>query len=272
MLLTAIEDRRFYPVGSDKQVTSEFQLVAGTNRDLREAVRAGRFRDDLLARLATWTFQLPALRERPEDIAPNLDWELEHVSAELGLRISFAKPARDAFLRFAEAAPWRANFRDFHATAIRRMATLASGGRIGEAGVRAGDRAARHGDRHRARPAVGAARRQGPRPLRPSAARGMSSSRCAAAPVAVLPAAGRELFACSLAARTKDTERRRPVAQIPREVRARVRRPARVARGLRGVASALRGVASALRGVASALRPVASPLRPVASPLRLVAS
>jgi transcriptional regulatory protein RtcR len=136
MLLTAIEERRFYPLGADKHVTSEFQLVAGTNRDLAAAVRAGRFREDLLARIALWSFRIPALRERPEDLAPNLDYEIERISAELGVRVSFAKPARDAFLRFADTAPWRANFRDFNA-AIRRMATLADGGRIDTAAVTA---------------------------------------------------------------------------------------------------------------------------------------
>ncbi len=134
MLLTAIEERRFYPLGSDKQVTSDFQLVAGTNRDLSADVRAGRFREDLLARLALWTFHIPALRERPEDIVPNLDYELERASAELGHRVSFAKPARDAFVRYAESATWPANFRDFGA-AIRRMGTLADGGRIAVADV-----------------------------------------------------------------------------------------------------------------------------------------
>ncbi|HEY0990318.1 MAG TPA: sigma 54-interacting transcriptional regulator, partial [Kofleriaceae bacterium] len=136
MLLTAIEERRFYPLGADKHVTSEFQLVAGTNRDLAAAVRAGRFREDLLARIALWSFRIPALRERPEDLAPNLEYEIERLSAELGVRVSLAKPARDAFLRFAEAAPWRANFRDFNA-AIRRMATLSDGGRIDSAAVTA---------------------------------------------------------------------------------------------------------------------------------------
>ena len=134
MLLTAIEERRFYPLGADKQVTSDFQLVAGTNRDLAADVRAGRFREDLLARLSLWTFHLPALRERPEDIVPNLDFELERVSAELGQRVSFAKAARDAFVRYAQTAAWPANFRDFGA-AIRRMATLAEGGRIAQKDV-----------------------------------------------------------------------------------------------------------------------------------------
>ncbi|HEX4416979.1 MAG TPA: sigma 54-interacting transcriptional regulator, partial [Kofleriaceae bacterium] len=132
MLLKALEDKRFYPVGADKEVASDFQLIAGTNRDLAAAVRAGRFRDDLLARLGAWQFRLPALRDRPEDIAPNLDYKLERVGAERGHRVSISKPARDRFLRFALGeASWRTNFRDFGA-AIRRMATLGDGGRIGE--------------------------------------------------------------------------------------------------------------------------------------------
>ena len=60
MLLRAIEDKRFTPLGSDAEVSSNFQLIAGTNRDLRLMVRDGGFRDDLLARINLWTFALPA--------------------------------------------------------------------------------------------------------------------------------------------------------------------------------------------------------------------
>jgi transcriptional regulatory protein RtcR len=136
MLLKALEEKRFYPVGADKEVASDFQLIAGTNRDLPEAVRAGRFREDLLARIGLWSFRLPPLRERPEDVAPNLDYELERVAADRGALVSMSRAARDAFLRFAlePDAAWRANFRDFGA-AIRRMATLCDGGRISEADV-----------------------------------------------------------------------------------------------------------------------------------------
>jgi transcriptional regulatory protein RtcR len=136
MLLKAIEEKRFYPVGADKEVASDFQLVAGTNRDLGRAVRAGTFREDLHARISLWTFTLPPLRERREDIGPNLDYELDRVGAERGDLVSMSRPARDAFLRFAEAAPWPANFRDLGA-AVRRMATLCDGGRIGEPDVAA---------------------------------------------------------------------------------------------------------------------------------------
>ena len=131
MLLRALEDGTFIPLGSDKEATSDFQLLAGTNRDLRIDVGAGRFREDLLARIDLWTFELPGLRERPEDIEPNLDYELERAADAAGGRVSMNKEARTAFLDFAKGPEglWRSNFRDFSG-AIRRMATLAPGGRI----------------------------------------------------------------------------------------------------------------------------------------------
>ena len=130
MLLRAVEHRRFLPVGSDREVSSDFRLLAGTNRDLRREVREGRFREDLLARIDLWTFRLPGLAERREDIEPNLDFELERVGSERGEAVTMNREARKAFLRFAiEEARWPASFRDFHA-AVVRMATLAPGGRI----------------------------------------------------------------------------------------------------------------------------------------------
>lgn len=131
MLLRALEDKTFLPVGSDKLVKSDFQLIAGTNRDLREAVVTGRFREDLLARIHLWTFALPALAQRREDIAPNLEYELERHRRLTGREVSFNKEAKQAFLKFAEAPDtrWSGNFRDLNA-AVTRMATLAPRGRI----------------------------------------------------------------------------------------------------------------------------------------------
>lgn len=136
MLLRAIEEKAFFPLGSDKEVRSDFLLLAGTNRDLGAAVAAGRFREDLYARINLWTFRLPGLAERVEDIEPNLEYELEAATRVLGVRVTMSREARDRFLRFATAreATWRGNFRDFNA-AVTRMATLATGGRITTEGV-----------------------------------------------------------------------------------------------------------------------------------------
>jgi transcriptional regulatory protein RtcR len=131
MLLRALEEKVFLPMGGDRETNSEFQLIAGTNSDLFEQVREGRFREDLLARINLWTFRLPGLRERVEDIEPNLQYELDQFARRIGQRVTLNKEARDKFLRFAisSEAAWAANFRDLNA-AIVRMATLAQGGRI----------------------------------------------------------------------------------------------------------------------------------------------
>ncbi len=131
MMLRAIEDKRFMPVGSDKEVASDFQLIAGTNRDLAHAVETGKFREDLLARLALWTFALPGLKSRSEDIEPNLEFELTRHANTDGSYVAFNKEARERYLAFAvsPASAWSANFRDLSAS-ITRMATLAPSGRI----------------------------------------------------------------------------------------------------------------------------------------------
>jgi transcriptional regulatory protein RtcR len=138
MILRAIEEKRFLPVGGDKEVSSEFQLLAGTNRDLGAAVAAGDFREDLFARLNLWTFELPALCERLEDIEPNLGYELDRFAEREGMRVSFNKEARAAYLEFATApdARWTGNFRDL-AASVTRMATFAPSGRIDAATVEA---------------------------------------------------------------------------------------------------------------------------------------
>ena len=131
MILRAIEDKRFLPVGADKEAESDFQLIAGTNRDLGQAVADGRFRDDLYARLNLWTFELPGLAERREDIAPNLDYELDRFAEREGDRVTFNKEARERYLAFAVSsdAPWHGNFRDL-AASVTRMATFSPKGRI----------------------------------------------------------------------------------------------------------------------------------------------
>jgi transcriptional regulatory protein RtcR len=131
MLLRALEEKVFLPLGADREVKSDFTLIAGTNRDLGEMVRERRFRDDLLARINLWTFALPGLKDRPEDVEPNLDFELEQFAQKSGASVRFNREARERFLRFATSpeALWAGNFRDLNGVVVR-MATLARGGRI----------------------------------------------------------------------------------------------------------------------------------------------
>ncbi len=133
MLLRAIEEKQFFPLGADRETRTDFQLIAGTNRNLLSEVRRGRFREDLLARINLWTFALPGLKDRREDIAPNLDHELERYAQNEGVLVRFNREAHQRFLQFAqsEQALWSANFRDLNAS-VTRMATLAGGKRISQ--------------------------------------------------------------------------------------------------------------------------------------------
>ncbi|KEY57276.1 RNA repair transcriptional activator RtcR [Serratia sp. DD3] len=131
MLLKAIEEKKFFPFGSDQEVSSDFQLIAGTHRNLRDWIAQGRFREDLYARINMWTFVLPGLAERREDIEPNIDYELQRFARSNQTQVRFDQEARQHYLAFARSpqAPWHGNFRELGCS-ITRMATLAEQGRI----------------------------------------------------------------------------------------------------------------------------------------------
>lgn len=131
MLLKAVEDKRFFPMGSDREVSSDFQLIVGTHRDLRMDVAQGRFREDLYARINLWSYTLPGLAQRTEDLEPNIEHLLSKASIELGRAVRFNAEAKAAYMRFAQSADarWSGNFRDLSAS-VTRLATLADGGRI----------------------------------------------------------------------------------------------------------------------------------------------
>jgi transcriptional regulatory protein RtcR len=137
ILLRAIEEKRFLPLGADVEVESRFQLVCGTHRDLRARVASGAFREDLLARIDLWSFAMPPLCARSEDIEPNIDVELERCAQRTGVRAHMNVEARRLFVRLATSsdATWPGNFRELSAS-VERMATLAPAGRIDEDTVR----------------------------------------------------------------------------------------------------------------------------------------
>ena len=136
LLLHAIETGRYYPLGSDHEVTSRFHVIASASRDLVGLVADGVFRPDLLARLNTWTFTLPPLRERRADMDAFIAQQIGFAERELGQRVGFNSDAADAYLRFARAPStrWPGNFRDL-AGSILRLCTLAPRGRVTRAMV-----------------------------------------------------------------------------------------------------------------------------------------
>lgn len=136
MLLDALEKKEFYPMGSDKVEKSDFTLFCGTNVNLHEEVEKGNFREDLLARINLWHFTLPGLKDRKEDIEPNIAYELIKQERELGIKVRFNKDAKNKYLKFAtsEKALWKRNFRDLSASIIR-MITLSENGFIDDSCV-----------------------------------------------------------------------------------------------------------------------------------------
>ncbi len=125
-LLRALEERRVRPVGSDTEVPYDARIVAATNRDLEREVREGRFREDLYYRLAVVHVDVPALRERREDVPLLARALLERVVARSEREIhGFSADAAATLSAYA----WPGNVREL-ANSIEHAVALARGERI----------------------------------------------------------------------------------------------------------------------------------------------
>jgi DNA-binding NtrC family response regulator len=116
-LLRVLESHAFFRVGGTRRRTVDMRLVAATNRDLAEAIKANEFRQDLYYRINTITVSLPPLRERREDIRPLAQHFLEQ-NVEYG-----RKPLSAAALTCLEAYEWPGNVRELQ-HAIQRALIL----------------------------------------------------------------------------------------------------------------------------------------------------
>jgi two-component system response regulator HupR/HoxA len=122
-LLRVLQEGEIRPVGSPRPLAVNVRVLAATNRDLEEEVRAGRFREDLYYRLATLTLHLPPLRERAMDIPEIAQGILERGMQQLGRRVrGFTKET----MACLQAYRWPGNVRELQ-NEILRMLTLADG-------------------------------------------------------------------------------------------------------------------------------------------------
>ena len=128
-LLRVIETGTLRPVGSTRERTVDVRILAATHRDLRRAVAAGTFREDLLYRLDVLSLEMPALRHRREDIAPLVEKFLAE-SVHRHPASTAACLSRAAMRRLLDH-PWPGNVREL-AHAIERAVLLASGREIEE--------------------------------------------------------------------------------------------------------------------------------------------
>jgi two-component system NtrC family response regulator len=104
--LRVLQEHRFRPVGSKKELESDFRLVAATNRNMDKMAQEGHFRDDLLFRLKSFVIELPALRERSEDIRELARHHIDRFCEKYGLTPKGFSPE---FLDTLKAHPWPGN-------------------------------------------------------------------------------------------------------------------------------------------------------------------
>ncbi len=109
-LLRVLEERTIRPVGANREVPVDVRIIAASNRDLEEEVRQRRFRKDLFYRLNVLRIELPALREREEDIEALADYFITTLSSDLGL-LSVHLSAED--LEVLRSYSWPGNVREF---------------------------------------------------------------------------------------------------------------------------------------------------------------
>jgi len=117
-ILRVLQERSFQRLGSNETIHTDVRVLAATNRDLEKAVREGAFREDLFHRLNVVRIQVPALRERPGDIAELVDYFLERFARELATtKPPLAEAAMEALCRYS----WPGNVRELEHCLYRAM-------------------------------------------------------------------------------------------------------------------------------------------------------
>ncbi|MBI2202691.1 MAG: sigma-54-dependent Fis family transcriptional regulator [Candidatus Rokubacteria bacterium] len=126
-LLRALQEREIQPVGGERKIPVDVRIVAATNRNLKEAVRAGSFREDFYYRLNVIPLAVPPLRERTDDVPALVQHFLAKHAGRLNRRI---ERVDDEALAILAAYTWPGNVRELE-SAIERAMTLADGPELG---------------------------------------------------------------------------------------------------------------------------------------------
>jgi transcriptional regulator with PAS, ATPase and Fis domain len=124
--LRVLQEREFQRVGGSRTIKTDVRVIAATNQNLSAAIARGAFREDLYYRLNVFEINVPALRERPEDILPLAESFLEELGKAMGRPAAgFSRDGRDWLLEY----PWPGNVRELR-NAIERAILLCDGGLI----------------------------------------------------------------------------------------------------------------------------------------------
>jgi two-component system nitrogen regulation response regulator GlnG len=124
-ILRLLQDQSFERVGGNETVRTDVRLIAATNRDLKAWSAEGKFRQDLYYRLSVFTIQLPALRERGDDLMMLVQHYLRRFSRELGREVQEVTPEAMELLR---GYPWPGNVRELQG--VLKQALLQATGTI----------------------------------------------------------------------------------------------------------------------------------------------
>jgi DNA-binding NtrC family response regulator len=126
-LLRVVQEREFLRLGGTRLLRANVRVIAATNRDLRDAVARGAFREDLYYRLQVFDIQIPPLRERTRDIPVLVEAFLQEIGRAMGQPVTGLTPdANDVLMKYA----WPGNVRELR-NALERAAILCEGGLIG---------------------------------------------------------------------------------------------------------------------------------------------
>jgi two-component system response regulator GlrR len=120
-VLRVLQERRFYPIGSEKLVDVDTRVIVATNKDLEEQAKKGLFREDLFYRIHVIPIYLPPLRERREDIPPLVEYFLERLNKQMKKQIKGLTP--DA-MRMIMLHHWPGNVRELE-NALQYAAAMA---------------------------------------------------------------------------------------------------------------------------------------------------
>jgi two-component system nitrogen regulation response regulator NtrX len=126
-LLRVLQESELTRVGGSRPIRVDVRVIAATNQDLRAAVAAGRFREDLYFRLAVIPLHVPALRERPGDLPGLVEHFLAAIAQDMGRRVpAFSPGALEALARH----PFPGNVRELR-NLVERLVIMNPGARIG---------------------------------------------------------------------------------------------------------------------------------------------
>jgi formate hydrogenlyase transcriptional activator len=122
-LLRVLQERELERVGSSQPISVDVRVLAASNRDLKAAVDAGTFRQDLFYRLNVFPLQIPSLRERVDDIPLLVEYLVERYAKGLGKKI---RKVREGTLELLQAYDWPGNVRELQ-NVVERAVVLAEG-------------------------------------------------------------------------------------------------------------------------------------------------